>query len=493
MNKKRTNIKIHRERLDAIGRLLRSYSIQEVKEGLKTWDFWIYDADSLLEDYKHIFNTDKDYLDMETITHHSFNKSGYVYLWLIAKMSELDPVYQENWTELELDATKNPSLFLSELPENMSNLTHLESLTLRDHRLNSLPEFFGNLTKLKTLSLKSCCIQVLPYSFSNLKNLISLNLSKNRLIHIQKGQIPTGKLTHLNLSENRLKRFLPMDYALYLETLDLSYNRLTKLENPQSKTLYGELTSLNISHNKFTKISLDSLPNLENLNASGNLISKLQPTVTYHKKLKILDLSYNKIETLDCHIVKGCLKELNLEGNKIVSISDDIQKFKDLEVLNLGKNHLCYLPTGMGNLKSLTKLNLIGQKEELVKIPASLENLTNLKTLNLSGNYHVFEVDPFHFPVENLENLSLRFVMLDEIPEKFLKAKNLIRLNISNTQYKDLSNFRNCSKLEFLDLTDSKITSPEVLEFFPSLARVKVSRKYLSDFSKAFPNLSFYC
>ncbi len=100
------------------------------------------------------------------------------------------------------------------------------------------------------------------------------------------------------------------------------------------------------------------------------------------------------------------LKILNLQKNKLTEIPDFITEFKQLKTLNLEKNLLEYFPIQVCRMKHITHLILsrnyfenvpecIGELTSLVYLdlydtpirilPQSLENLKNLKEIDFSG------------------------------------------------------------------------------------------------------------
>uniref|UniRef100_A0ABM0MXI8 Protein lap1-like n=1 Tax=Saccoglossus kowalevskii TaxID=10224 RepID=A0ABM0MXI8_SACKO len=60
---------------------------------------------------------------------------------------------------------------ISEIPENISCLRHLEWLDLSDNNLGTIPDNIGNLSQLTYLSLKGNPLINLPMSLRRLKNL----------------------------------------------------------------------------------------------------------------------------------------------------------------------------------------------------------------------------------------------------------------------------------------------------------------------------------
>ncbi|PKI54132.1 hypothetical protein CRG98_025464 [Punica granatum] len=219
---------------------------------------------------------------------------------------------------------------------------------------------------------------------------------------------------------------------------------------------------------KLTQLrGLSPLEKLEVLDLSGccDLIIGPEESFSRMSRLKKLDLSGTKIESLpldcfpsnlrhlslrDCNILKQLpsleslskLERLNLCG------AESLPKFKadflhhmvKLQILNLSKTHLDELPS-LSHLTDLTELSLSG----CCCVPTGLEVLTELKVLDLSGT----EVQSL--PLENYSKLH--------------------KLVLSNCSELDTSmNFGSLSHLEVLDLSGTKMTHfPYEVEHLPYL------------------------
>ncbi|XP_015187742.1 PREDICTED: leucine-rich repeat-containing protein 58 isoform X2 [Polistes dominula] len=148
-----------------------------------------------------------------------------------------------------------------------------------------------------------------------------------------------------------------------LNTLDISNCGLNRIPD-----FLGDcpLTCLiarnnNLSNDSLPK-SFDTLPDLRELNLSGNRLREFPEQI------------------LDLHE----LKYLYLGGNHITEINKDIWKLQRLQVLSIGGNQLTEVPSTLGQLKSLQALVLCDNMIE--SLPSSIANLTNLKSLLLHKN-----------------------------------------------------------------------------------------------------------
>nr|KAG5689581.1 hypothetical protein BaRGS_021102 [Batillaria attramentaria] len=165
-------------------------------------------------------------------------------------------------------------------------------------------------------------------------------------------------LRHLDLSHNQLHQslanytFAPLQQ---LEWLSLHDNRLQSLQ-VDAMTGLGQLTFLDMSNNQ---LQLDyhtyppgvfhPLTFLQELKLHGNddrtrawrLFKNLE-------LLQTLDLSLNNLIHVDPHMLRAQrhLKELNLAGNRLQSLSVDLESHQDLMLLDLSHN---MLPTLLPN------------------------------------------------------------------------------------------------------------------------------------------------
>lgn len=75
---------------------------------------------------------------------------------------------------------------------------------------------------------------------------------------------------------------------------------------------------------------------------------------------------------------------LDLSGQQLTTLSEDVLSRTDVRVLNLSNNQLTTLPAGIARMTSLEVLNV--ENNRLESLPQELETMTWLKELDVSNN-----------------------------------------------------------------------------------------------------------
>jgi len=127
--------------------------------------------------------------------------------------------------------------------------------------------------------------------------------------------------------------------------------------------------------------------------------------ITNHK-LDLANLNLNSIEgILTClhpniplsTISK--LEQIDLSGNNLEKLPEEILYIKQLKILNLRNNKLKHLPQGIQNLQNLLRLDV--SNNELKTLPDSMKYLKNLWFLGIQGN----PIENIPESISELENL----------------------------------------------------------------------------------------
>jgi len=145
--------------------------------------------------------------------------------------------------QLHLGSAINPELYLTyltELPEELGQLTHLECLCIQFNNLRSLPVAIGNLINLKDLKLGGNKLKTLPQDIGNLKSLEILTLWRNDLVSLPEEIGELQQLKGLDIASNPLRK-LPETIVNLTNLKSLNMENGIQLSNSQKNWL-NELT-----------------------------------------------------------------------------------------------------------------------------------------------------------------------------------------------------------------------------------------------------------
>ncbi|XP_047992570.1 toll-like receptor 2 isoform X1 [Leguminivora glycinivorella] len=346
----------------------------------------------------------------------------------------------------------------------VSILPSLRGLDLSENCFEHIPEeaFIPMIgTSLKHLEIHLCSLDFIhPNSFLPLRSLKELHVGEN------------------DLSSSLIGNFLlkMMEEGINLTSLDISGMGFRKQPPQRLINIIAQTTikSLNLAQNQFEVINDAAFPRMENIEVldlrrvsaifigpntfddtrfpnlkvlllggnnlpgdhethlsnqlilldlssnKGNAANPLyyeigKDTFSQSKKLRVLNLSYNRIKTIFEYTFRGLekLRILNLENGTIYFIGTDTFKpLKQLEMLNLANNPL------VAN-ENLTSAQFNGLNELKILI------LMNCGIKRFYDNDNIFEMMP-NLTHLNLKNNQLYYITAETIkPLKFLQVLDL--------------------------------------------------------------------
>lgn len=231
---------------------------------------------------------------------------------------------------------------------------------------------------------------------------------------------------------------VPIQLNPDVQHMDLSKNRITNVHFTLS--FYSNLVSLDLSSNKIQTLG------------SGNFESQ--------NKLKVLNLSNNKVEFLSKDSLKGLknLTELDLSFNHLEELSvDSFHDLHSLQVMKLPNNRMVYLEAGiMRPVKELKELYL--NDNQLLEVPGpAIADALNLQLLALSRNLLV-SVEDGGIPA------------LPELRVLLLDSNIISELHVGA--------FSGLGMLQHLDLSDNNFTA------IPTAPLAKLSNLTTLQFSR---------
>lgn len=299
----------------------------------------------------------------------------------IMKMFDFDESSTLNWSEavdlIKFIAADNE---IQELRPDSFPDWSIDDLAADDEKSNQ----FGGL---EVLDLHGNQLSEVPTGFRRLERLQTLNLSKNKLSSDALEIICQIKnLKELNLASNSLAGTLLRNIGQleYLEVLDISSNQLDAL--PTSIARLTKLKKLNISGNRFTSLPFEALNNVVEINASKNkLTGTLMKSGEIFEHLQILDISSNALEAISSGMETSTrnLVTLAADGNALSSLPD-VSSMHKLATLTASGNKLTEFPAGMHLLVGIKNVDL--GNNHIKTIPEAIGQMNSLSTLNLAGN-----------------------------------------------------------------------------------------------------------
>ena len=234
----------------------------------------------------------------------------------------------------------------------------------------------------------------------------AIDISHSKLDHIPEFVCKLN-LTHLSFTSSpNMKSSSSLfkhcnHYMFYVNTLSLSDNQLVSL--PNISGWFPRVMTLNLSKNHLQYLSLGHFPFLWTLDLSYNRFTKIPPAMNSMPSLfEHLDMSGNQITTINDNDLQrlGYLHILELNNNPITVISPHAFKTNNLlEKVGLKNTKLLLIPQALkelGNLRS-PSLFLIYRKFDLSGSPINCScgampylrhwNLTS-QHVTIHGNCH---------------------------------------------------------------------------------------------------------
>eukprot|EP00037_Helgoeca_nana_P029872 m.362697 g.362697 ORF g.362697 m.362697 type:complete len:243 (+) comp28065_c4_seq1:159-887(+) len=167
------------------------------------------------------------------------------------------------------------------------------------------------------------------------------NLKLKAIPQDVKTKVDASRLRTFSVAGNSIER-LPdwITTFVALKTLDLERNVLVDI--PDLSAL-AKLETLNLRHNRLATVprSIFGLKSLKTLNLSANRLAGVPPEgFGQLQKLRVLDLSDNRIQALPVDCGTLGVEELNLDGNQLSELAPTLADAPRLRVLRVERNKL---------------------------------------------------------------------------------------------------------------------------------------------------------
>ena len=359
----------------------------------------------------------------------------------------IDQAAAEGWKTLDLSGqglTELPpeigqlqhlqSLFLSfnqlsSIPLEICQLQDLQSLDLSNNQLSSLPIEICQLKSLQSLYLNNNQLSDLPSEISQLKSLQSLSLRFNQLCSIPLEIFQLQRLRSLSLRSNQLSS-LPSEIGQlqYLQSLDLSNNQLDSLLPEIGQPQY--LQSLYLSNNQLSNLppEIGQLQHLQSLHLSNNQLSNLPPEIGQLQRLQLCSLIFYHLSILPPEIGhQQNLQSLYLSNNQLSNLPPEIGQLQNLQSFDFSFNQLSNLPSEIGQLQHLQSLSL--SNNQLSSLPPEIGQLQHLQSLDLINN-QLSSLPPEIGQLKSLQLLSIRSNQLSSLPPEISWLQRLRSLDL---------------------------------------------------------------
>eukprot|EP00917_Polyrhabdina_sp_WS-2016_P020475 GHVP01043868.1.p1 GENE.GHVP01043868.1~~GHVP01043868.1.p1 ORF type:complete len:460 (-),score=65.81 GHVP01043868.1:350-1729(-) len=279
-------------------------------------------------------------------------------------------VFIEKDSVTTLDLTKNELEFL---PEEITQLVHLERLALGGNKIKTLPRGITRLKKLKWLDFTENSSLIIPDFLSEMNSLLGVGLSACGLKSVPSSIWKLRGLLKAAFFSNTIRQ-IPRDIGNLkgLLKLDLSSNMIKKL--PDEIGDLRELTWINLSNNLIEELpdSIRNLTKLKELGLGNNLIKRL-PDLSTMKHLKVLAVFNNRIETIERWIGDLVyLTKLDLSSNCLTYVSKRIFYLPCCTLISLAKNRLDMIDVPFRKPRFSSLELLIFYENPIKTLPASV-------------------------------------------------------------------------------------------------------------------------
>lgn len=291
---------------------------------------------------------------------------------------------------------------------------------------------------IKNFYLKSSILNDLTFTkllekIGSFKNLVNLSLSDTNVNSINLNGL--SNLINFSILSSPVEKF---KISKNLKSLEITLSNIKKLEKESFEG--SKLKHLNFSHNRIETLEKGLFPiTLENIYLNNNKISTIQSGwIDKFNNIKILDLSFNLIEFLPLENLNN-LEHLNVQFNMIKNL-DFFSKsnFDQLKTLILSNNKIYDFPSHiLINAKNLVKLDFSMNLIENIQFP----QMDHLKFINFSNN----RITRIHGPVfsllSSLEVADLSFNRIKNF-ESILNSKFLEKIILINNMLNKIPSFK---------------------------------------------------
>ncbi|KAJ7782580.1 adenylate cyclase [Mycena maculata] len=223
--------------------------------------------------------------------------------------------------------------------------------------------------------------------------------------------------------------------------------------------------------------------NFEYIDLTGRSLRTIPVVLHQHAdSIVSLRLSRNPMIEIPLDFIQSCttLRELRLSNMAMKKVPHSLRHSTTLTRLDLSCNRIVTLDEAyLDDIPGLTTLHV--QNNRLEKLPWSFPRLRRLITLNISNNkFREFPAGVSE--LMNLRDLDISFNSISELPEEIGRLKNLERLVIVGNQVSRLPDeFSTLGRLGELDCRRNQISDLTVAYMLPKIETLSADHNSLHD------------
>ncbi|KAF8424938.1 hypothetical protein EV426DRAFT_532546 [Tirmania nivea] len=255
----------------------------------------------------------------------------------------------------------------------------------------------------------------------------------------------------------------------------------------------SEIIALNLSYNLSVDIPTDFIQaciNLRKIEFQGNEATKLPPSISYASRLTYLDISNNRIETLESAELHkaSALVSLKMTNNQLTSLPAKFADFKCLRSLHVSSNCLTVFPQFICSLANLVDLDI--SFNAIPTLPDEIGQLSALERLIATNNKLSGSFPPAFANLTSLKELDVRYNPLTNIDV----VADLPRVELVLVGHNSVSGLeKSFHKIRALHLNSNPVTRFSLPWAIPTLTYLNLSSAKLTSFGDAvfdkIPNL----
>ncbi|CAH1164198.1 unnamed protein product [Phaedon cochleariae] len=320
------------------------------------------------------------------------------------------------------------------------------------------------------------------YFFDNRDEPIGLlNLSHNNINSLEHGIFRNLIIRSLDLSFSGIKNVSGNSFEGLrdFKNLKLAGNQMETIQNICKSAT--ELTSIDLSFNKLQSIDLDtfaSCTQLNTLNISNSVMNFIEPGILSSLiSLRVIDLSSSNITYLKAFTFSNSstIKQIDLSNNNLKILENNVFYNLSVETLKLSNSHIYYISGKAFNyLYNLRLLDLSGCRLTNIE-EDSFFNLPLIREIDLSNNYLISI--PTH-AFRNMKGLSLNLSRnrIESLNDNAFENVELNYLDLSSNRLSGINtNSVTNTSIQELSLLDNNISASISIDDSVNLTSLSVS------------------